>query len=152
MCIRVGLYNWQNLIWIILFIVVEYWTFKANKGNLLFNYHISILYYSIGFTDLALKFWRQISKSGVGAFLIRYKIVLQFYKATMFSRIFCLMFLIKPKVENKFKTCFIFLCNYVFVGGGVENKIYIQFCFFSCYVFWWQQIHYSKETRKIIMI
>ena len=54
-----------------------------------------------------LEIWRQISKSGSGA-----KFKAGFVKiCTIFSRIFCLMFLIgaiKPKAENKFQTYFIF--------------------------------------------
>ena len=141
-----NLYIWQNFIWIILFIVVEYWTFKANKGNLLFNYHISILYYSIGFTDLALKFWRQISKSGFGASKIRPPILLRF------SGIFSLMFfIIKPNVENKFKTCVIFYAT--IHRGEVENKIYtypVLFLFVLCFLVATNTLF--KKTRKIIMI
>ena len=66
------------------------------------------------FTKSTLEFWRQIIESGGGALLIIRKIVMLVswnQYCTIFSPIFCLMFLIegiKHYVEKKFKTCSIF--------------------------------------------
>ena len=53
---------------------------------------------------------------------------------TIFSRLFCLNFLIegiKPNVEKKFKTCFIFLRDCLGEGSREEEYEKKQFCFFS---------------------
>jgi hypothetical protein len=86
---------------------------------------ILIVYYSIGFTKSTLKFWRQISKSGDGALLISRKILILVslnQRCTIFSRIFCLMFLIdaiNPKVEKKLKNPFYFILDCL---GEVSRK------------------------------
>ena len=50
---------------------------------------------------------------------------------------------IKPKVEKKLKTYFIF-----WKGELEAYKKIKPVCFFSLYVCWWQQKQYSKDTRK----
>ena len=85
-----------------------------------------IVYYSIGFTKSTLKLCQQISKSGGGALLIRRKILMlvsENQHCKIFFRLFCLMFLvgaIKPIVEKKSKTCFIF---YATVQGRVVGRV-----------------------------
>ena len=78
---------------------------------------ISIQYYitySIDFTESALKIWRQISKSGDVALLICW---FRKTNTTIFSRIFCLIFLFDAIKPNQF--CFFF----VWFAGGNKNII-----------------------------
>ena len=70
------------------------------------------LIYSIGFTELPLKFGPQVSKSGEGALVIRKNYNAGFEKkhCTIFSCMFCLMFLIyaiKHNKENKYKKAYV---------------------------------------------
>ena len=107
-----------------------------------YNSILQYWFYEINIRILA----ANLKKSGCGALLIRRKILMlvsENQHRTIFSGIFCLMFLIdgiKPNVEKKFKPCFIF---YETVQWR-ENKIKPVLCLF---VFGLQQKHYSKETR-----
>ena len=77
----------------------------------LFDY--IIVYYSIGFKESALKFWRQFSNFWDGALLIRCKFNAGFWKPILYNILSYTLFnvlidAIKPNVDKKFKTCFIF--------------------------------------------
>ena len=75
-----------------------------------YNSILQYWFYEINIRILA----ANLKKSGCGALLIRRKILMlvsENQHRTIFSGIFCLMFLIdgiKPNVEKKFKPCFIF--------------------------------------------
>ena len=80
------------------------------SSSVLENTIYIIVYYSIGFTDSASKFWRQISKSWRGSFdNLAQNFNAGFIKLTLYNiflYIFCLMFLIdaiKLNIEKKFK-------------------------------------------------
>ena len=69
---------------------------------------MNIVYYSFGFTEPALNFWRQISKNGFGRFAnLEQNLHASFVKPSLYNifSYFCLMFLIdaiKPNViKNK---------------------------------------------------
>ena len=47
---------------------------------------LKLLYYSIGLTESALEFWRDINESGGGALLIRHKILV-------------LVYIVRPKLQ-----------------------------------------------------
>ena len=67
-----------------------------------------LVYYSIGLTESALQFWQKIDKSGGGYLLIRHQFLMLVSvnkHCTIFSCIFCLMFLIdaiKLNADKKF--------------------------------------------------
>ena len=99
-----------------------------------------IVYYSIGFTQLALEF---------GVLPIRRKILMLVNNVQYFLVFFSLMFLsdgIKFSVENKLKTSFIF---YATVQGREEGRVRNKTSFVSFRVrFGGDKKNFIKKTRK----
>ena len=87
-------------------------TRRYSQNSCLFPSYLHLLniivYYSVGFTDSASKFWRQNYKNMDVPLLIRRKILMLF-SLNIFLYIMFLIDAIKLNVEKKFKTCFIFL-------------------------------------------